>query len=85
MLNHPRVLVKKDKLNPYLLWFALAGFSTWNNLPHTSDALNTMPMLQMEGVINTGIRGGLTVIKNLPFLCAEFSFFLVVILVILFY
>jgi len=54
-------------------------------LPSMGDAPSSIHMLKMEDAINTGFRGGLTVIKSSPFLCAEFFFFLVVFLFILFY
>jgi hypothetical protein len=53
------------------------------SLPHTGDAPNSVSMLKTEAIINTGIRGGLTVIKNPPFLLVAFTIFFVALLGIL--
>ncbi len=53
------------------------------DLPYAGDALCSMPMLQVEGIINTGIRGGLTVSENPFLLLVAFPLFLIALLGIL--
>jgi hypothetical protein len=47
------------------------------------DAPGSIPMLKMEAIIDTGIRGGLTVLKKSPFLLVAFSLFFIALLAIL--